>query len=47
MQSDKKRRRGQLEYALPERLGAMAGSSSAWGIAVDDATVLRVLRESY
>ena len=47
MQSDKKRRRGLLEYALPERLGVMAGASSAWGIAVDDATVLQILRGLY
>ena len=47
MQSDKKRRRGLLEYALPERLGVMAGASSAWGIAVDDATVLQILRALY
>src|SRR5688500_9569894 len=47
MQSDKKRRRGLLEYALPERLGVMAGASSAWGIAVEDTTVRQVPRASY
>ena len=44
MQSDKKRRRGMLEYALPKRLGEMAGESSAWAIAVDDVLTLEALR---
>jgi 3-dehydroquinate synthase len=44
MQSDKKRRRGLLEYALPARLGEMAGASSSWGIAVEDSAVLEILR---
>ena len=47
MQSDKKRRRGMLEYALPERVGGMAGASSAWGIAVDDALTREVLGDLY
>jgi 3-dehydroquinate synthase len=44
MRSDKKRRRGMLEYSLPERVGEMAGASSAWGIHVPDADALEILR---
>jgi len=47
MQSDKKRRRGMVEFALPARIGAMSGASSAWGIAVQDAVTLEVIREMY
>ena len=45
MQSDKKRRRGVVEFALPQRIGAMAGSDRAWGIAVDARQVELVLDE--
>jgi 3-dehydroquinate synthase len=41
---DKKARRGSVEYALPERVGAMAGATSGWSIPVADAEVLAVLR---
>ena len=41
---DKKARRGTVEYALPARVGTMAGATSGWGIPVDDAEVLAVLR---
>ncbi len=44
MRSDKKQRRGVLEYSLPKRVGEMAGESSGWGIAVDDSVALEVLR---
>lgn len=44
MRSDKKRRRGMLEYSLPKRVGEMAGASSAWAIHVPDAMTLEVLR---
>ncbi len=44
MRSDKKQRRGVLEYSLPKRVGEMAGDSSGWGIAVDDSVALEVLR---
>ena len=44
MASDKKRRRGMLEYSLPKRVGEMAGASSAWGIHVADADAVEVLR---
>ena len=43
MRSDKKQRRGVLEYALPKRVGTMAGESSGWGIPVDDALAKSVL----
>jgi len=47
MQSDKKRRRGMLEYALPHRVGTMAGESSAWGIAVEENVVREILARLY
>ena len=45
MQSDKKRRHGALEYALPLRVGAMAGESTGWAIPIPNAEVEAVLRE--
>ena len=44
MRSDKKQRRGVLEYSLPKRVGQMAGQSSGWGIAVEDSIAIEVLR---
>jgi 3-dehydroquinate synthase len=44
MRSDKKQRRGALEYSLPKSVGAMAGESSGWGIAVDDSVALEAIR---
>jgi 3-dehydroquinate synthase len=41
---DKKARGGAVEYALPERIGAMAGADRGWGTAVADEVVLEVLR---
>ena len=41
--SDKKARRGAAEYALPTRIGAMAGEEVAWSIRVDDAEVRAIL----
>ncbi|MHB0949113.1 MAG: 3-dehydroquinate synthase [Gemmatimonadaceae bacterium] len=41
--ADKKARQGQVEYALPARVGAMAGEERGWGIPVGDADVLAVL----
>jgi 3-dehydroquinate synthase len=41
---DKKARSGVVEYALPERIGQMAGSDRGWGVAVSDDIVLEVLR---
>ena len=42
---DKKARGGRVEYALPERIGRMAGSDRGWAIPVDDATVLEALSQ--
>lgn len=44
MQSDKKRRRGVLEFALPHRIGEMAGAATGWGIPIPTAEVEAVLR---
>jgi 3-dehydroquinate synthase len=41
---DKKVREGVVEYALPARIGAMAGAERGWGVAVADDVVLEVLR---
>jgi 3-dehydroquinate synthase len=41
--SDKKARHGSVEYALPARIGAMAGEADGWSIPVADAEVLAVL----
>ncbi|MDP9178544.1 MAG: 3-dehydroquinate synthase [Gemmatimonadota bacterium] len=43
MRADKKARRGEIEYALPCRIGAMAGSSSGWAVTVADDIVREVL----
>jgi 3-dehydroquinate synthase len=40
---DKKARAGQAEYALPVRIGAMAGVETGWSVAVSEAAVLGVL----
>ena len=41
--SDKKARRGTAEFALPRRVGAMAGEETNWSIRVDEGAVLAVL----
>jgi 3-dehydroquinate synthetase len=41
---DKKARSGVVEYALPARIGAMAGADQGWGVAVADDVVLEVLQ---
>jgi 3-dehydroquinate synthase len=41
--SDKKARAGRVEYALPSKVGSMAGESSGWSIPVDDDAVSEVL----
>ncbi len=43
MRADKKARRGEVEYALPSRIGAMAGSGSGWAVTVADDIVREVL----
>ena len=40
---DTKARAGMVEYALPARIGAMAGSDRGWAIGVGDALVMAVL----
>ena len=41
--SDKKARSGNAEYALPSRIGAMAGAERGWSVAADDAVVREVV----
>jgi 3-dehydroquinate synthase len=41
--SDKKARRGRVEYALPSSIGEMAGAERGYGVVVDDDVVLSVL----
>lgn len=42
--TDKKARAGVVEYALPLRIGAMAGAERGWGSPVSDELVLEVLK---
>jgi 3-dehydroquinate synthase len=42
--TDKKVRGGTVEYALPSRVGAMAGAECGWAVPVADEIVLEVLR---
>jgi 3-dehydroquinate synthase len=46
MRTDKKARRGRLAFALPARIGAMAGADAGWSIEADDELVLELLRAS-
>lgn len=41
--SDKKSRAGRVEYALPLRIGGMAGEQNGWATPVDEANVAAVL----
>ncbi len=41
--SDKKARESRVEYALPTRIGAMAGAERAWSLPVPDDVVLEAL----
>ncbi|HET7549982.1 MAG TPA: 3-dehydroquinate synthase [Gemmatimonadaceae bacterium] len=41
--SDKKARRGTAEFALPRRVGAMAGEETDWAVRIDEDAVLAVL----
>lgn len=45
MRSDKKQRRGALEYSLPKRVGEMAGEAEGWAVPVPDEAVVEVLRD--
>lgn len=42
--TDKKARRGHVEYALPSAIGRMAGAETAYGIAVQDTDALAAAR---
>ena len=44
--TDKKARGGAVEFALPAKLGVMAGGERGWGIPVPDAVVLEALAAS-
>ncbi|MFN8666610.1 MAG: 3-dehydroquinate synthase [Gemmatimonadaceae bacterium] len=44
MRVDKKARQGHIVFALPSSIGRMAGAEVRYGIAVDDAAILDVLR---
>jgi 3-dehydroquinate synthase len=41
--ADKKSRAGRVEYALPQKVGSMAGEATGWSIPVDDDAVSAVL----
>jgi 3-dehydroquinate synthase len=41
--SDKKARAGRVEYALPKRIGEMAGADNGWTVPVDDTAVREAL----
>lgn len=41
--SDKKARGGRVEYALPKRIGEMAGADHGWTVAVEDTVVREAL----
>lgn len=43
MKADKKSRGGHVEFALPAKIGAMAGGERGWGIPVDEAVILKEL----
>ena len=43
MRGDKKSRAGSIEYAVPVRIGTMAGADRGYGIRLDDAVVREVL----
>jgi 3-dehydroquinate synthase len=43
MRGDKKSRAGAIEYAVPTRIGTMAGATSGYAIRIDDTVMRRVL----
>ncbi|MEP6551182.1 MAG: 3-dehydroquinate synthase, partial [Gemmatimonadales bacterium] len=43
MESDKKGRLGQMRFALPLRIGAMAGEETGWTVSVTDSQLREVL----
>ena len=42
---DKKNRQGRIAYALPRRIGAMAGVKGDYAVQADDALVMEVLQD--
>lgn len=42
--TDKKSREGSLRFAVPRRIGEMAGADSGWVVAIPDETIREVLR---
>lgn len=46
MHMDKKAQRGEIVFALPARVGAMAGEDSRYGIAVAERDIARILRRA-
>ena len=44
--ADKKARSGRVQYALPARIGAMAGAESGWSLAVPDDVVEQALSDA-
>jgi hypothetical protein len=43
MRTDKKAREGLVEYALPRRIGEMAGAAQQYGIPLEDSVVRSAL----
>jgi 3-dehydroquinate synthetase len=43
MRGDKKSRAGTIEYAVPTRIGVMAGASTHYGVRLDETLVREVL----
>jgi hypothetical protein len=43
MRGDKKSRAGAIEYAVPRRIGAIAGANAGYAFRLDDALVRDVL----
>lgn len=45
MRTDKKSRGGAIQYAVPARIGVMAGAETGYGVFIDDAVMRAVLQE--
>jgi len=43
MRGDKKSRSGEIEYAVPTRIGVMAGAGAGYTVRLSDAVVAEVL----
>jgi 3-dehydroquinate synthase len=46
MRGDKKSRAGSIEYAVPERIGTMAGATNGFAVRIDDTIVRDVLADA-